>query len=401
MEMAGGRGKPLLGSFAFSVPTNVVFGFDTVDSVGEKVKQLGRRALVVAAAKSMEKIGALGRVTRALEKAGVAVTVFQEVESDPTATAIDDVAHLCRKEGCSVVVGLGGGSAIDFAKGVAVAGTHEGTVIDYMTRVGYPPKPITGRTLPIAAVPTTAGTGAEVTEVAVITIPATHEKHGIINPLVIPRVAIVDPGLTLSLPARLTAGTGFDVFGHAFEAFASKFTTPFADMVALEAMRLVGGHLAAAVRERENAVAREHMSWASTLGGMAIANAGMTVAHGIAQALGGRFHIAHGEAVAFCLPEVMEQMVPSRADRLARVAEAMGISAKGGGAEGRARACVAGLKKLREEVGLDIRLSEFGIRAQDLDQLVEDVFNTQHWSVEHHPQELSHQDVKRILEARL
>ena len=236
------------------------------------------------------------------------------------------------KEGCRVVVGLGGGSAIDFAKGVAVAGTHEGTVIDYMTRVGYPSKPITERTLPIVAVPTTAGTGAEVTSVAVITIPGDHEKHGIINPRVFPRVAIVDPGLTLSLPARLTAGTGFDVFAHAFEAFASKFTTPFADMVALEAMRLVGGHCGVAVRECEDAVAREHMAWASTLGGMAIANAVMTVAHGIAQALGGRFHIAHGEAVASCLPEVMEQMVPSRADRLARVAEAMGICvAKGGG----------------------------------------------------------------------
>lgn len=399
--MAGREGKTALGSFVCSIPTKVIFGFDKIDSVGEEVKELGSHALVVAAAKSMEKIGALGRVTKALEKVGVAVTVFQEVESDPTVAAIDEVARLCSRKGCRVVVGLGGGSAVDFAKGVAVAATHEGSVLDYMTRVGYPPRPITEKTLPIVAIPTTAGTGSEVTAVAVITIPATHEKHGILNPRVLPKVAIVDPGLTLSLPPRLTAGTGFDVFGHAFEAFASKFTTPFADMVALEAMRLVGAHLVAAVRDKENAVARENMAWAATLGGVAIANAGMTVAHGIAQALGGRFHIAHGEAVAFCLPEVMEQMAPSRADRLARVAEAMGIPTRGRNAEDKARDCIAGIKRLREEVGLDIRLGEFGIRLQDVDQLVIDVFNTQHWSIEHHPQELSHGDVKKILEARL
>ena len=390
-----------MGSFVCSMPTKVVFGVDKIDSVGDETKQLGSHALVVAAAKTMEKIGALARAKDSLEKAGLAVTVFQEVESDPTVAAIDKVAEVCRRKGCSVVVGLGGGSAIDFAKGVAVGAAHRGSVLDYMTRVGYPPQPITGKTLPIVAIPTTAGTGAEVTAVAVITIPATHEKHGIINPLVMPKVAIVDPGLMLSLPPRLTAGTGFDVFGHAFEAFVSRFTTPFADAVALEALRLVGAYLVPAVREQRSVIARENMAWAATLGGVAIANAGMTVAHGIAQALGGRFHIAHGEAVAFCMPEVMEQMAAGRPDRFARVAQVMGMPTQGMTEQECAQACVAGIGRLRQDVGLDIRYREFGISTDDIDQLVEDVFNTQHWSIEHHPCELTHSDVKRILESRL
>jgi len=399
--VTGQQEKARLGSFVCSMPTKVVFGVDKIDSVGDETKQLGSHALVVAAAKTMEKIGALARAKDSLEKAGLAVTVFQEVESDPTVAAIDKVAEVCRRKGCSVVVGLGGGSAIDFAKGVAVGAAHRGSVLDYMTRVGYPPQPITGKTLPIVAIPTTAGTGAEVTAVAVITIPATHEKHGIINPLVMPKVAIVDPGLMLSLPPRLTAGTGFDVFGHAFEAFVSRFTTPFADAVALEALRLVGAYLVPAVREQRSVIARENMAWAATLGGVAIANAGMTVAHGIAQALGGRFHIAHGEAVAFCMPEVMEQMAAGRPDRFARVAQVMGMPTQGMTEQECAQACVAGIGRLRQDVGLDIRYREFGISTDDIDQLVEDVFNTQHWSIEHHPCELTHSDVKRILESRL
>ena len=399
--MTGREEKARLGSFVCSMPTKVVFGFDKIDSIGDETKRLGSHALVVAAAKTMEKIGALARAKDSLERAGVTVTVFQEVESDPTVAAIDKVADMCRRESCNVVVGLGGGSAIDFAKGVAVGAAHRGSVLDYMTRVGYPPQLITEKTLPIVAVPTTAGTGAEVTAVAVITIPATHEKHGIINPLVMPKVAIVDPGLMLSLPPRLTAGTGFDVFGHAFEAFVSRFTTPFADAVALEALRLVGANLLLAVREQRSVTARENMAWAATLGGVAIANAGMTVAHGIAQALGGRFHIAHGEAVAFCMPEVMEQMAAARPDRFARVAQIMGMTTQGMTEQECAQTCVAGIRRLRKDVGLDIRYREFGINADDIDQLVEDVFNTQHWAIEHHPCELNHSDVKRILESRL
>ncbi len=387
--------------FACSLPTRIVFGVDTVGSTGEEVTTHGQHAMIVAAADSMRKIGALKQVTDSLERSGVRTTVFDDVQSDPTVDDIDQVARLCAKNGCNVVIGLGGGSAIDFAKGVAVGSTHSGSVADYMGHPGYTPKPLTDAVLPIVALPTTAGTGAEVTAVAVITIAETKEKHGIISPRVFPRCAVIDPALMLSLPARVTAGTGFDVIGHALEAYVSKFTTPFGDMVALESLRLAGEALQRVVETPGDVAARSDMAWAATLGGAAIANAGMTVAHGISQALGGRFHVPHGEAVAFCLPETMETVRETRLDRLANAADAMGFSLPAMSEAERADACIDGLKALRQRIGLQIPLGQFGIGQSDVSQIIEDTFETQKWSLEHHPTPLEKKDVHAILEAIL
>jgi len=387
-----------LRDFVFSMPTKVIFGMDKTDSVGKEASQLGRHALLLAAAETMEKIGALKRVRESLADSGVKVTTFDDVQANPTVAAIDKAADLCRRERCDLVVGLGGGSAIDFAKGVAVMATHEGFVWDYVGRVDHEPKPITAETLPIIAIPTTSGTGAEVTSVAVITNPDTHEKSAIAGSCIIPKVAVVDPSLTLSLPPRLTASTGFDAFAHALEAYVSRFTTPVSDLVALEAIRLVAANLTLAVNQKNNIAARKGMAWAATLGGIAISNAGMTVVHGIAQALGGHFNIGHGETVAFCLPEVMERTWEVKVDRFARVSEAMGTSVRGMSTEESAKACVEGIKGLRKEVGLDSGLKEFGVSPTAIDQLVTDVFGYLKWSVDGHPKELNPEDVKAILQ---
>jgi len=315
-------GNSEIGRFTCSMPTRVIFGANTIDTIGEEAKTLGTHAMVVAAAESMEKIGALKRVTQSLESAGLKLCVCKDVQPDPTVESIDRVADRCSKEGCDLVIGLGGGSAIDFAKGVAVGATHTGSVLDYMHLVGRTSKPISDRVLPIIAVPTTAGTGAEVTAVAVMTIPVTNEKHGIIDRRVFPRVAIVDPTFTLSVPPRVTAGTGFDA-------------------------------------------------------------------------------LPHGESAAVCLPESMETMLEARADRFALVADAMGFSEPGMNVTERAQRCVAGVRQLRKAVGLEIPLREFGISSDDLDQVAQDVFETQQWSIEHHPCELSKDDVRGILQTCL
>jgi len=387
--------------FACALPTRILFGTGVIDSAGEEVSALGQHAMIVAAAESMRRIGALQQLIDSLGGLGVRVTVYEEVQSDPTVDDIDRVAARCKESGCDVVIGLGGGSSVDFAKGVAVGSTHPGSVVDYMGRAGFTPKPLTDSVLPVVAVPTTAGTGAEVTAVAVITIPETHEKHGIISPRVFPRCAIIDPSLMLSLPPRLTAGTGFDVIGHALEAFVSKFTTRFGDMVALESLRLAGKALPRAVENPDDVQARSDMAWAAMLGGAAIANAGMTVAHGIGQALGGRFHVPHGEAVAFCLPETMETVSEARRERLARAANAMGFSRPSMSEPERVRACIDGLKAVRRRIGLEIPLRELGIGPPDVVDLVNDVFETQRWSLEHHPAALEKQDVHVIVEAIL
>jgi len=164
---------------------------------------------------------------------------------------------------------------------------------------------------------------------------------------------------------------------------------------------LVGKSLARAVESPNDLAARTHMAWAATLGGASIANAGMTVTHGISQALGGRFHLPHGESAAVCLPESMETMLEARADRFALVADAMGFSEPGMNVTERAQRCVAGVRQLRKAVGLEIPLREFGISSDDLDQVAQDVFETQQWSIEHHPCELSKDDVRGILQTCL
>jgi len=396
--------KEGLGDFVCSMPTRVIFGMGKTDSVGEEAKILGSHALLVAAADSMEKIGALGTVRESLARSGVKISIFQDVQPNPTVGSIDEVAGYCRGERCDFVVGLGGGSSIDFAKGVAIAATHSGSVWDYVGRRDYEPKPVTDKALPIVAISTTAGTGSEVTQVAVITNPDTKQKPGILSPYIFPKVAVVDPGLTLSLPPRLTASTGFDAFSHALEAFVSKFTTPFADMLALEALRLVANNLPLAVNETNNKEARERMAWAATLGGLAIGHAGMTVVHGIVQALGGRFDMGHGDAVALCLPEVMERPWEARVDRFARVAEVMGISDQTMSARESAEACIKGIKELRKAVGLDIRLAHLGIHPSpaDIEELVsEHVFGYLSWAVDCHPRELSSDDVKEMIQVCL
>lgn len=387
--------------FSCCLPTKITFGVGAVQSTGTEAAALGDHAMVVAAAESMAKSGALREVADSLEHAGVRATVYDRVQSDPTVSAIDEVAAVCRQQRCRLVVGLGGGSAIDFAKGVAVGATHPGTVHDYMGGPGHTPKPVTEAVLPVVAIPTTAGTGAEVTAVAVITIPETHEKHGIITPRVFPKVAVIDPQLMVSLPALPTAGTGFDAIGHALEAFVSKFTTPMADLFALEALRIAAQTLQRVVVAPTDLDARGRMAWAATLGGAAIANAGMTVAHGIAQALGARFHVPHGEAVALCLPETLETLLTARASRLAKVAEVMGFATGRKSEAERARSCIQGLKTLRRAVHLEMRLETLGVCAAGADQLVEDVFATQQWSLEHHPAKLERRDVRDMLMALL
>jgi alcohol dehydrogenase class IV len=235
----------------------------------------------------------------------------------------------------------------------------------------------------------------------VISIPETYEKHGIITPRVFPKVAVIDPRLMVSLPARPTAGTGFDAIGHALEAYVSKFTTPMADLFALEALRIAAIALPQVVDAPTDLDARGRMAWAATLGGAAIANAGMTVTHGIAQALGGRFHVPHGEAVALCLPETLETLLAVRASRLARVAEVMGFATGRKSESELAEACIQGLKTLRRVVHLEIPLGTLGVSAGDVDQLVDDVFATQQWSLEHHPAKLERRDVRGILETLL
>ncbi len=280
--------------FNYHQSTEIRFGRGRVSEVGDAARRLGTRCLLVTAPAwaGVERLYA--RVERYLRDAGLSVWHFDGVEPNPTTATVSRGAAMARTQGVDVVVGLGGGSSMDSAKAIAVEASHPGSAWDYLF---YKTPQPDHRTLPVVAVTTTSGTGSQVTQVAVVTNTEQRDKSALYNSLLYPRIAIVDPELMATAPAHLTASTGFDAFTHAFESFLHCGASPYTDLMALEAVRLVVKHLPAAVAHGDDLEAREALAWADTLAGLCIANAGVTLPHGIGMAIGGMYpHVMHGEA---------------------------------------------------------------------------------------------------------
>jgi len=288
-------------SFNYFQPTEIRFGSGRTAEVAEVVGRYGKHCLVVTTPPEGKLADIYTRVISLLKDGGIDVAHFDGVVPNPTTDCITDGAKMAKEFGAEVVVGLGGGSSMDAAKAIAVECTHEGTAWDYRWFKETQPSE---KTLPIVAVTTTSGTGSEVTQVGVLTNPAEKDKSAIYNSIVYPRVAIVDPELTLSVPASITAQTGFDVFAHAFESYLHPAASPYTERMALEAIRLVAENLPAAVKDGSDLKAREGMAWANTLAGLCIANAGVTLPHGVGMTIGGYCpQVAHGQALAIVYPE--------------------------------------------------------------------------------------------------
>lgn len=288
-------------SFNYFQSTEIQFGSGRIAEIAEVVGRYGNLCLVVTTPPEGKLADIYGRVINLLKDGGIDVAHFDGVVPNPTTDCITAGATMAKEFGAEVVLGLGGGSSMDAAKAIAVECTHEGSAWDYRWFKETQP---TEKTLPIIAVTTTSGTGSEVTQVAVMTNAAEKDKSAIYNSIIYPKVSIVDPELTLSVPASVTAQTGFDVFTHAFESHLHPSASPYTDILALEAIRLVAENLPTAVKDSSNLAAREAMAWANTLAGLCIANAGVTLPHGIGMTIGGYCpQVAHGQALAIVYPE--------------------------------------------------------------------------------------------------
>lgn len=309
--------------FEFSLPTRVIYGIGIIDQLGDAVAHYGpRRALLVTDAVLVQ-AGLAERV-----KAGFAATaieiaaVFDQTPPNSTIQTVEDCAALGREQGCNLIIGLGGGSVLDTAKVANILMVKGGPVQDHMGAY------LLGQTslLPLFLIPTTAGTGSEVTKVAVIADPDHDVKLPFTETQFLPDLAILDPELTRSLPPKLTAMTGMDALTHAIEAYVDKEWSPVADGLALQAIRLIRDHLLLACAQPDNLPARGAMLTASTLAGIAFSHSMVGMVHGISHALGGVYHIPHGLANALVLPEVMAYNLESRLDRYADIAEALGVA---------------------------------------------------------------------------
>jgi alcohol dehydrogenase class IV len=387
--------------FTVQWPGKIVFGVGQVNTLGAEATGLGRHVFLVTT-RELSALGFADRLQRLLESEGLAVTRFEDVQPDPTCVAVDAAAELARSAGCDLVLGLGGGSAIDFAKGVAVAATHPGPVWDYVTYTGADAKPVTAATWPVIAIPTTAGTGSEVTQGIVLENPERHMKAALLSVTVYPRLAIVDPELTYTMPLKVTAMTGFDALTHGIEAYLNVDKhNPASDLFALETVRQVARHLPRVLYGEHNQDARAHMAWAATLGGMSIALSNATVAHAMGLPLGARLGTPHGLGLSRLLPVVLTHSWPAQPERCAVLADKAGVGEPGMSVPNKAQAFVAWLKWFVSDIGLDAMWTGEGIDNATLDLLTDDVFAYMGRPVQQHRPVFTRAEIRQQFEEAL
>jgi alcohol dehydrogenase class IV len=289
--------------------------------------------------------GHLDRATSHLARAGIQWAVFSDTVPDPTTAVVEAGARHLAEGVFDSLIAIGGGSSIDTAKAMSVLAANGGQMRDYKVAAEIP---ITG--LPVVAIPTTAGTGSEVTRFTVITDTETDEKMLIAGLACCPLVAIVDYELTLTMPLRLTADTGLDSLTHAIEAYVSRRANPFTDGLAKNAMGLISRHIRAACAEPENRAAREAMMLGATTAGMAFSNASVALVHGMSRPIGAFFHVPHGLSNAMLLPEITTFSAPAALERYADCARAMGVAEEGEGSQAAVARLLGELRRLNQDL---------------------------------------------------
>ncbi|AVR31975.1 alcohol dehydrogenase, iron-containing [Bacillus cereus] len=339
----------------FRMPKSVLYGRNSLEKLGEQSKKLGKRAFIVTDT-IMEKLGYVEKCMQQLNKKGITVSTYNKVDAEPTNIHVLEALSLCKEEKCDFIIGIGGGSCIDAAKAVAVLYTNGGEVEDYVQK----DIEIENNPLPLIAIPTTSGTGSEVTSVAVITNKKTDVKMMMKHPSFIPKVAIIDPVLTSSLPPQITAATGIDALCHAIEAYISKVSQPLTDVLALSAIESIMKYLRIAYEDGRNMEAREAMMIASLQAGIAFSNASVTLVHGMSRPVGALFHVPHGISNAILLPTVLEFTKTSAIKRLAKIGRSLNKDLYSNSDEEVADYTLGEIKKLCFDLRIP-NLKEYGI----------------------------------------
>ncbi len=387
----------MIGGFAFNTSTRIVFEEGSADKLTSSAAHLlGKRPFIVTD-RGIVEAGLLEGPTAALRASGYEVDSYAKVTADPPRQLVVDALESASAHGATSVIGLGGGSSLDVAKLVALLnGSKED--LDEAWGVGN----AKGPRLPLVLVPTTAGTGSEVTPISIITV-EDDEKRGVVSPFLLPDLAILDPLLTLGLPAHVTAATGIDAMVHAIEAFASKSANnnPLSRTLATEALKHLGANIETAVFEPGNKAARGAMLLGSMLAGMAFANSPVAAVHALAYPIGGRFHVPHGLSNALVLPHVLRYNASEAFRAYAEIAPSVFPElAMLNDREDRAAAFADELGRLTERLGLQTSLREVGIQAQDLPGMARDAMKQTRLLV-NNPREVHEADALAIYEAAL
>ncbi|WP_100639136.1 iron-containing alcohol dehydrogenase [Marinobacter salexigens] len=346
------------------LPRIMEIGPGALTKLPEIVQSLGGRKVLIITDSMMVSLGYAGEVQALLSAANLHVDVFDGTEPEPTAKSIEAGLQCVLTHQYDLIIALGGGSPIDSAKAIAILGRHRGNIRDYKF-----PRQVNEAGIPLVAIPTTAGTGSEVTRFTIITDEINDEKMLCAGVGLMPMAAIVDVNLTLSVPPRTTADTGIDALTHAIEAYVSQKANPFSDSQALSAMKLIGPNLKRAYIHGNDLKAREAMILGSTLAGMAFSSASVALVHGMSRPIGAFFHVPHGLSNAMLLPSVTKFSIPAAPERYADCARAIGVANAGDSDEVANQALLDKLNDFNRELKVPT-LAEFGVSKENFDQLL-------------------------------
>ena len=369
-------------------------GWGCLNQLLPEVERLKATNILIVTDPFLKELGLTDKIQQPLLSKGYAITIYTDIAPEPPLAIGEKLVDFTRKYHFDLVIGLGGGSALDLAKLAAVLAVHDGKVADYLNLTGT--KTLEQKGLPKILIPTTSGTGSEVTNISVLSLETT--KDVVTHDYLLADIAIVDPELTISLPPKITAATGVDALTHAIEAYVSINANEVTDALALQAIRLISGSIRTAVQEGQNKQARSDMSYGSYLAGLAFFNAGVAGVHALAYPLGGQFHIAHGDSNAVLLPYVMGYIRQSCEKRMKDILDAMGISSVYLSQEEASYKCVDALQQLVQDVNIPSTLKGFNIREEALEQLTDDA-TKQTRILARSPMPLERDDIYQIYQA--
>ena len=379
-----------MSAFSFETTRSVVFAPGASARAGEIIRALGATNVLLVTDPGLLKAGVVAPVSQALTKAGLSVQQFSDVVADPPEAVVLNAAAQAREAGVDAVIGLGGGSSMDVAKLIAVLAISEQPLSE-MYGIGK----VRGARLPLVQIPTTAGTGSEVTPISIVTTGETT-KSGVVSPQLLPDVAILDPELTLGLPPAVTAATGIDAMVHAIEAYTSRHRkNPYSDMLARQALTLMAASLRNAVHKGHDIAARGDMLFGAMLAGQAFANAPVAAVHALAYPLGGHYHIPHGLSNSLVLSPVLRFNAPQAAELYAQLLPCIAPGQPDSTAAAGCDAFISAIEQLIEDVSLPRRLRDQGVPESDLEMFARDAMLQQRLLV-NNPREVAEADALAI-----
>ncbi len=379
-------------TFNLAVP-EIQFGLKSVESLGERVKGLGAKSVLVVTDEGVVRAGILERVQAILARGGLKVGVFDQVEKEPSLENVDLAVRQAGGDPCEAIVGLGGGSAMDVAKLLAVLARHGGTTRDYLGIDRVP-----GRGIPTICIPTTSGTGSEITKNAIFDDRLAKTKLIVSSPHLTANLALIDPELTLTMPPSVTAASGADAFIHAVEGYLSPKASPLSDALALEAIRVIAENLPLAYANGSNIRARYGMAYGSMLGGILLNAAGASASHALAYPIGSQYHVPHGVACMLTFLEIMAQYRMASPEKFVAMASAMGLRTEALSVREAGERGIEEMRRMADAIEIPHALRAIQMDRNLIGSFAKSVVANQQRLLANGPRMLSERDIRGIYE---